>query len=245
MPKQHRRRALSVALVLSIAVSAAGSTPGKPVVPPYTDAVTFTRCLPTDVAPTTSECHASATADRSTGAVGINVVVTSPVDGLLPGSGFASAAALVVATYTLQRAAPRVDFTITIHLNSATAVRFGEIHQPPAGTDPATGARTFTTLSHDSCESCVGRAPDISIVCIDSTSPSPVQAPCRHSVSNEDLIVEGYIFNPEDRQVPPGPITIQTGIDGMASLGFFPPIDTGQSLIAVDAVVTRITVRAA
>jgi hypothetical protein len=64
-------------------------------------------------------------------------------------------------------------------------------------------------------------------------------------VSNEDLIVEGYIFNPEDRQVPPGPITIQTGIDGMASLGFFPPIDTGQSLIAVDAVVTRITVRAA
>jgi hypothetical protein len=237
-----RRVLLGLALVLLVAPVSAESAPGKPLTPPYADVVTFTQCLPTGDVPTTSECFASATADKTSGAVGMDLTVTSPLNGLLPGSGFASGDSGVVVTYALQRAAGRIDFTITIHVNSATAARTGQIHQPPAGDDPETNSRTFARVTHDSCDSCFGGAPDTTIVCIDSSSPSPIDAPCTGSVSNEDFIVEAALVNP-DGPVPPGLITIQTGVDGVASLGFVLPIDTGRSVIAVDAVVTKIIVR--
>lgn len=191
------------------------STGGASATLAYSDAGTYRECEDWFG---TATCSSAADADRTTGSLTLELAVTSPLNGVLPGLGRAEGFAWVVATHTLTRAVKEVPFTVTFHIGSAQASRTG-------GGDGYAFGLAFA--DHATCERCSG-----------GMGWSIVDVHGRSSRSNEEIVRQGAIVNRDGGLVPPGEIALTVQVWGRALLG---PA-SGTVRVSFDGTVTRVEV---
>lgn len=246
-----RRLELSAALVSTLAAvlvqtTDAGALPTTTLQPPYAHSfeegycssgfgfVDFEIGLPPP--PGAPRCWRNASADETTGSIGIDLGIISPGEGLLPSAetAYAYGRAGIVATHSLKTPVTELLYTITIHITSAE-VR----HEGSQFGGGSAEINVFAYATHSACEDCFG-----------GIWRDVVELTCGpRSLSNEDLTLQ-FSFTSRSAQIPPGVVEVEVGAYGFESLrgtqvspsrGTVTLGDTGMVQALLDAGVSTIT----
>lgn len=230
MGRVRQRGGATVALAAALLVVApqAGTAGGKVIGPPYAGSSAEGDCYSEPYLIFDGACHATPVADPATGALGLDLGITAPLDGRLSGYGHAYAYAELRATDTLDNAVAAVTYTVTLHLNSASV----SYSAPPdaifGGGYPYASAGAFAYASHSGCGSC-SSGDWRQLLDLDSGPTTR---------SGEDITFELALVNCTGFfGVPPGDVAITVGTYGYESLS-----GPGTVQTSIDAVVPAIAV---
>ncbi len=188
-------------------------------------------------------CSVTGSASAGSGDVAAATALVSPQSGMAPWSADASSVAFVEpATYHLSAPVPRLDFTITIHVDQASIT----LRNPttPTGSptadyllgalvDPALNhwvqVDVLTTAHHAQCSSCAGGT-DVGVL--------HTLVPATLSTSGQDYVLQMSMTNASAPTIPAGDVTIQAGVSAEVTQYSAP----GDDVASIQAVVTSIVV---
>jgi hypothetical protein len=239
-------RLLRRSLVLvPLALLTAGVSPtsaSQQLAPPFSSTAISRYCGLDATGASSANCNVSGSASASTGAVSAGTTLISPQGGMAPWSADATSGAFVLApVYHLSSAVPRLDFTVTIHVNQASVTLR---NLPIASESPLIAGLlsrlvdpnmnhwvevdAFAAAKHAQCSGCVGGT---DAIVLKSLVPTSVTA------SGQDYVLQMSMTNPNGQAVPAGDVTVQAGVGTTVWQGNGPGSDTA----SVEAVVTGIS----
>jgi hypothetical protein len=176
-------------------------------------------------------CQATFTADHATGALGLDVTITSPAGGTLPGDGYGGAWGRMGARIQVPEHPERTYLPITITYHVASAEASGG--QSLLGS-AYSSASLYAYTDYEACRYCV-LVGNTSLRLVDSSESSWEDGP--PSRTNEDIVISAYITR-YGAPLPPGEITLLVEVDGYADMYFQP----GTAGVVVQGALTDVTV---
>lgn len=198
---------------------------------------------------TTGVCDVDRSGSVDSGRVEVDTTLTSPMGGVVAWDGYGSGYSKVAATFHLNRPVPRLDFTVRVHVNEATAT-----------VDHATGTRRWLGFEPANANPASGRYADVTV---SAGARGPAEClpycgtggawivvsqwgfPGTDAVADQDYVIKltlrnscgGLTSSPNCGQIPAGDVIVSAGVG--ASAGQPDTWGTGQA--AVEAVVTSIS----
>lgn len=221
------RRALRFALPLVTALAlTAGVAPAAG--PPYASSEGDSYC--SGLLDLTT-CQATFTADHATGALGLDVTITSPAGGTLSGDGYGGAWGRIGVPIQVPEHPARtyLPITVTYHVGSAQASG----SQSLLG-GAASSASLYAYMDYEACRYCV-LVGNTSLRLVDSYESSWEDGP--PSRANEDIVISAYVAR-SGAPLPPGEITLWVEVYGYADMYFQP----GTAGVVVQGALADVTV---
>lgn len=232
MTESTRQVVVLLVLVLTVGQPALGRD-SSILTPPYARSHSEQRCDGAGL----SVCSAHASADKDTGAVRLDLRVTSPEGGTVPYFGDAGGKGRIEITYRLAKAVSALPISVHLRVNQADARHTGLLFRVNDGM--VSGYAFSDGLSyatHSSCGSCSGHE-FFNIV-------NAAQGPTTRS--SEDITVSFSLVNEAGGLVPSGTVTIHVLVGGGGALeyGFFPYTipDNGTASVELDATLKMVVV---
>jgi hypothetical protein len=186
-------------------------------------------------------CILAGSASAASGSVAATTRLVSPGEGVAPWTATAQNGSFIVAPYHLAVPSPRLDFTVTIHVSTASLTLrtlpwstgspyvdflFGELLYP--NINHWVSVDVSASALHAQCSTCsAGTAETVLHALVPTTM----------SASGLDYVLHMSMSNANGGPIPPGDITVRAGGDTASWQGDGP----GDDAADIQAVVTSIT----